>query len=417
MQNVREEVLTFKDGATYRGQALGEGGAAEPHGFGCMQTKEGFTMTGYFKSGKSYGPGIFAAPNGDRFYGAWNDDHKRHGRGLTVQAGATQRQTVESYDNGKQTSKVVRRIPPKTVCQWLGPAGWPIEFKGNPPRGRSGHSATVLADNSMLLIFGGQTLVEGRLVALNDVHLLDIDTGTWMQPEMKGSSPPAMYGHSAVAVGNHLYIIGGQNGMEVSSAVYVLDVTTGTWSCPIVKGINFAGHTASLVGHTIWVIVESSVFTLDTRQLKTGHMAWKQEDVDIRGLKRTPRSCVSHAAVAVGPMIVVLGGKVIGGVQHAPGKKYERCTADVRILHTDKLAWEVPDIRFEDDAAGDGKTDEKTKKVLTGTWQTPRAELTATLVGNKIYCFGGWATRNPDMNVVDVRYDVHSNLYTFFAIS
>jgi hypothetical protein len=147
----------------------------------------------------------------------------------------------------------------------------------------------------MLLIFGGQAQVDGRLVALNDVHLLDIESRQWIQPEMKGTPPPPMAGHTAIAVGHHLYIIGGQNGMEVSSAVYVLDVTNGTWSCPIAKGINFAGHTATLVGHTIWVIVESSVFTLDTR---SKNMAWKQEDVDVRGLKRTPRSCVAHAAVA-----------------------------------------------------------------------------------------------------------------------
>jgi hypothetical protein len=53
----------------------------------------------------------------------------------------------------------------------------------------------------------------------------------------------------------------------------------------------------------------------------------------------------------VGPMIVVFGGKVIGGVQSGGGKKYERCTSDVRIFHTDRLAWEVPDLRFERDDA------------------------------------------------------------------
>jgi hypothetical protein len=55
MQNVREEKLSFKDGATYRGQVLGEGASTEPHGYGQMDTKEGFTMTGYFKGGKTYG--------------------------------------------------------------------------------------------------------------------------------------------------------------------------------------------------------------------------------------------------------------------------------------------------------------------------------------------------------------------------
>jgi hypothetical protein len=68
---------------------------------------------------------------------------------------------------------------------------------------------------------------------------------------------------TATAYGNKIIIIGGQIGVGISSDVYMLNVDTGAWSCPIVKGLHFTGHTATLVGDTIFVIVQSSVFALD----------------------------------------------------------------------------------------------------------------------------------------------------------
>jgi hypothetical protein len=40
--NVREENLTYKDNSTFHGQVLGQ--PAQPHGYGRLQTTEGFVM-------------------------------------------------------------------------------------------------------------------------------------------------------------------------------------------------------------------------------------------------------------------------------------------------------------------------------------------------------------------------------------
>jgi hypothetical protein len=60
-------------------------------------------------------------------------------------------------------------------------------MSGSGPSGRSGHTATLIGGGSLLLVFGGQAAnAEGRIVALNDMHVLDIESGKWMQPEQKG---------------------------------------------------------------------------------------------------------------------------------------------------------------------------------------------------------------------------------------
>lgn len=53
---------------------------------------------------------------------------------------------------------------------------------------------------------------------------------------------------------------------------YVFDTESGVWTCPIAKGINFANHTATYIPEKqrIFVIVESSVFSLDVSSVKVG---------------------------------------------------------------------------------------------------------------------------------------------------
>ena len=87
--NVRDiRSLQFKDGSVYHGQCLIDPSSniTLPYGQGRMETKEGFSIMGYFKDGKHHAEGIFKAPNGDTFYGTWNANHKRHGKGIFIRA-------------------------------------------------------------------------------------------------------------------------------------------------------------------------------------------------------------------------------------------------------------------------------------------------------------------------------------------
>jgi hypothetical protein len=175
-------------------------------------------------------------------------------------------------------------------------------------------------------------------------------------------------------------------------------------TCPIAKGLSFMNHTATLIGaNTIWVLVQSSVFTLTLHP----HWEWSEQSVDNRTLPRgVPRSFINHSAVAVGKMIYVFGGKVMGLMAQKEGKKYERLSADVRILHTDSLAWEAPPCTapVPPASAKDAPVVSDYSGFVTGKWDVPRCEHTATLVGTKMYIVGGWTTSNPAMNVVDTSY-------------
>jgi len=417
--NVREYALTMKDGAQFRGQVLGEVNPV-PHGFGRLTTEDGFVMTGYFTDGKAHGPGVFCAPNGDEFFGHWNREHKRHGQGLAVKSDG--KQLVETYDDGKRTKCSNRRLPPRGFIQWTRSLPVSPASPSSPPCARSGHTATSMADGAMVVVFGGQKLDEEcRLVTLNDLHIFDVEAGEWMEPEFNGTPPPPLYGHSATAVGSQLVVIGGQHGMEVSSSVYVLETQTGTWHQPITKGIHFINHTATLLPSAsssnplIYVIVQSSVYVLECG-IGGGEWRWKECQVDMRGLRMSPRALLNHTAVAVGSDIYVFGGKIMGGGLHNQGgKRYDQCSSELRILHTDSMAWEIPAVKFTDDAkSSEKKAVGGAKKadysgIQLGNVHTPRSEHTACVVGNRMYVVGGWTSVNPAMNVVDVSYldDVH----------
>lgn len=393
MDNVSVESISFKDGSTYRGQVLRKRDVPVPFGFGEMVTKEGFNMTGYFKDGKAQGRGCFKAPNGDEFFGEWNANHKRHGSGMFLRA--DKQRFIERYDDGKLLKRTKIGSPPAGKISW----DWGFTdqiFEGSQPEARAGHTTSLLLDGAMLLVFGGEIMTEGgRMEATNDLYVLDVANRMWSCPEFSGAPPPALHGHTATVYGDELIVIGGQVGFEVSSSVYVLNVQTGVWSCPIAKGVHMVNHTASLVGDEIVCIVQGAVFILDLRKWQ-----WVQPEVDksALGMKRALTAVVSQTACVFGPMIVLFGGKVVGGKTEKQEKQWTRCNGEVTILHTDHLAWEVPDIKPPDVVDRPGCD---ISGVKMGAFDTHRSEHAAVAQGKYMYVFGGWRSGNPTMNIVD----------------
>lgn len=101
------------------------------------------------------------------------------------------------------------------------------EFKGTPPSPRESHTATLVGDEK-LVVFGGSG--EGEANYLNDLHILDLKTMRWSSPEVKGDVPVPRDSHSAVAIGNKLFIYGGDCGDRYYGDVDMLDMDTLTWS-------------------------------------------------------------------------------------------------------------------------------------------------------------------------------------------
>ena len=388
--------LTFKDQSHYSGQVLQSSSnpTPAPNGYGLLTTPAGFSHAGLFHSSKPHGAGIFTAPNGDRIWSVWDDSGKRHGRGLMLR-GSDATQLVEDYSHGKLDKRVKRRPLPATATHWLPSAALHggLEFVGSGPCGRAGHTCTVNSDESMLIVFGGETLTaDGITTSLNDLHLLDTANGTWLAPPTQGAPPPPMHGHTATLVGGRLVVIGGQlAGIESNSSVYALDLSSGVWECVVKGGLPLVGHSASYVAdkEVIVVLVQDKVFTLCCRSWR-----WTEQRDDRNTLRRSPRSFVGHAAVAVGSDVWVVGGKVLGGVQQNEGKRYERCTADIRILHTNTWSWSLPDLAPPTQPAAP-------PAFTSSSYDTPRSQCCAVLVGHRLLVLLGHTTLNPSLHAVD----------------
>ncbi|ORE05939.1 galactose oxidase [Rhizopus microsporus var. microsporus] len=122
--------------------------------------------------------------------------------------------------------------------------------KGIPPCKRYGHTATLW--NHCIVIFGGCNESQEYC---NDVHIFDIETSTWIQPELK-DVVPARYLHSAVVYGNKLFIYGGfaknPECTYVLDELSVLDLTTFMWTR--YHGIPPRyNHSATLIGHKMYI--------------------------------------------------------------------------------------------------------------------------------------------------------------------
>ncbi|KAI5079312.1 hypothetical protein GOP47_0004791 [Adiantum capillus-veneris] len=100
-----------------------------------------------------------------------------------------------------------------------------VEAVGTPPSPRSDHTATVQAGR-YLLVFGGGS----HSTCFNDLHVLDLDSMEWSQPQPQGVTPTPRAGHAGVKVGDSWYIIGGGDNKSGISETMVLNLSTLVWS-------------------------------------------------------------------------------------------------------------------------------------------------------------------------------------------
>ena len=59
-----------------------------------------------------------------------------------------------------------------------------------------------------LVLFGGHSGNKH----LRDLYILHTDTLMWTEPELTGSVPPGLRGHTANLVGDRLFLFGGYDG-------------------------------------------------------------------------------------------------------------------------------------------------------------------------------------------------------------
>ena len=87
-----------------------------------------------------------------------------------------------------------------------------IEPTGRPPISRSQHAACIFKNK--LIIHGGRTdLIYPIIhnVALNDLHIYDIEKNTWCAVAFYGDAPNSRWGHKLCASEQKIMCFGGMN--------------------------------------------------------------------------------------------------------------------------------------------------------------------------------------------------------------
>ncbi|KAM7467862.1 hypothetical protein LguiB_015424 [Lonicera macranthoides] len=128
-----------------------------------------------------------------------------------------------------------------------------IETFGKVPVARGGQSVSLVG--SRLIMFGGEDM-HRRL--LNDVHILNLETMTWDVAEITQTPPAPRFDHTAtVHSERYLLIFGGCSHSIFFNDLHVLDLETMQWSQPQIQGdlvTPRAGH-ASITIDENWYMV------------------------------------------------------------------------------------------------------------------------------------------------------------------
>ncbi|XP_015892657.3 acyl-CoA-binding domain-containing protein 6 isoform X2 [Ziziphus jujuba] len=109
-----------------------------------------------------------------------------------------------------------------------------VEAKGDIPVARSGH--TVVRASSVLILFGGE---DAKRRKLNDLHMFDLKSLTWLPLHCTGTGPSPRSNHAAALYDDKtLYIFGGASKSRTLNDLYSLDFETMIWSRIKVKGFH-----------------------------------------------------------------------------------------------------------------------------------------------------------------------------------
>ncbi|QDZ22015.1 hypothetical protein HOP50_06g45560 [Chloropicon primus] len=212
-------------------------------------------------------------------------------------------------------------------------------------RKRAWHTSSIVKDK--ILVFGGQCDKPEELkededddtMLLGELTMYDFESGVWFPAHATGEAPCARSGHSATPIGdNKLVIFGGMNeDGKFMNDVNVLDTSLFTWSKPKTKGspIKPRGyHTAVMIGHKIlffggigkcnWAFKE--IYSLDTKTWK-----WTEHSSHVQGEAPSTRVGQVVTALPDGKSLLVQGGH--------DAEDASTCFNDAYVLDTQKWSW------------------------------------------------------------------------------
>eukprot|EP00913_Durusdinium_trenchii_P033791 g31632.t1 len=187
---------------------------------------------------------------------------------------------------------ILETSPPAPTAPHEGLVWHKAPTSGTPPSARACHTLTRLAHK--LYMFGGydgakcfnETWTHRgcdallKLMGSKDMDIIDLETMTWMQPNLSGTLPQARNAHTMTVISTKLYLFG------------------------------LRGHTANLIGHKIFLFGgydgkgrTNELYILDTAEAKWVRPTWPTES------PHTPPGRQRHSASLIGSKrIYIFGG-------------------------------------------------------------------------------------------------------------
>ncbi|KAM8744233.1 uncharacterized protein AB9X84_018278 isoform 1-T3 [Acanthopagrus schlegelii] len=231
--------------------------------------------------------------------------------------------------------------------QWL-----EKETRGEAPCPRHGHALAMAAN--VAFVFGGASSInqeEDSPVYFNDFYMLTVspDDMTWEEIPQNGEVPSAREGHVLCVVKGKLYLFGGVSSPDATvclPGVYRFDIVSLTWECLAVRGVALRSlrHSAVAVGDNIYVYggILGGNPTNDLMVFNTVSLTWTP--VKTSGL--LPPALCDQSFALVGDQVFMYGGYEAAG---------DPCK-DLHVLNTDNLVWQKWEVKGESPAACSGHT-------------------------------------------------------------
>ncbi|XP_041820099.1 host cell factor 2 [Chelmon rostratus] len=245
---------------------------------------------------------------------------------------------------------------------------------GVTPRSRHGHRAAAIRE--LIIVFGG-----GNEGIAEYLHVYNTVSKQWFLPAVRGDIPPGCAAHGFICEGTRILVFGGMVEFgKYTNTLYELQANRWLWKklkpraprnglppCPRI------GHSFTLVGNKCYLFgglandsedpngnvprYMGDFYELELQSV-SGARGWSIPETKGGG----PSARESHTSVAY----IGLGSPklyIFGGMQ---GCRLD----DLWQLDLDTMVWSMPQTR--------------------GSTSFPRSLHSASVIGNKMYVFGGW---------------------------
>ncbi|XP_023278698.1 host cell factor 2 isoform X1 [Seriola lalandi dorsalis] len=242
------------------------------------------------------------------------------------------------------------------------------------PRSRHGHRAAAIRE--LIIVFGG-----GNEGIAEDLHVYNTVSKQWFLPAVRGDIPPGCAAHGFVCEGTRILVFGGMVEFgKYTNSLYELQASRWLWKklkprapkngsppCPRI------GHSFTLLGNKCYLFgglandsedpngnvprYMGDLYELELQSV-SGARGWSIPETKGGG----PSARESHSSVAYdglsSPKLYIYGGM--------QGSRLD----DLWQLDLDTMEWSASQTR--------------------GSIPLPRSLHSASVIGNKMYVFGGW---------------------------